>query len=933
MMHRMQHTLLFFCAFGALICTEAAESILTIDAASAAAPAIERKTQPSGTRVFAFSCAVDRYFTVKMPKSPGKNFSLSAWFNPDGIPNRIGKFSLLGEKEGRLRLSYTPAKRFEVEFKLANGKAEVIRSQPLPSDQWYHVTFVCLGDKRRARIYINGQIHHQSVLSDAPMPPDGEFCIGCADPKAAKPFWCNALANEIQLFDTALEPGEIKRRFERESVRYEESGKSPLAAAQTKPSGKFILLPPFADNAVSEQRKKELRTEIPKQMEQYLREISALQDRLNRALDGRNCVQKERIGKRGEIVRNLESFIRRNLAAGDVSGLLYAASGVQDLKRFVDYFRLEAECVAKFPWEPSGKHPGNNPKIFNVKEFGAKGDGISDDSAAFVKALDAMAALKGAPSILRIPAGTYFFNSFVPAPKKPAEKNGCHVRIHLENALIEGENPETTKFLFGRTAAGIYMERCRNVTVRNLMLQYRDTPFCQGTVLSVDLPNNTVTIRHDPGTLTPDDPSYRSNPRFQCCTAYTPDGNLVRTQFLVYNEKKADSLGDGKYRIHMDKRYSVRHVRPGLKFVIPNRRGECPSFPTGDSVLCTAENIHIRNSPAAAFQTWGGYWNSWVGCKLYPLPGRYLASNADFLIAGNGSYISGCSVRNPGDDCFNAFVGGKNIIDAEGTMARFPSMPGESGPGSMLTFISGATGQTLALAKIRSASAKNGETTAILEESLPDTIVSRKKGGLKKLSPVQEDLVSRALIRYDFRRDAVYDPRQWGIGTVASGNFFAHARAGINIQSSCSLVENNVFENIPMGVGIAVSCLLGVHEGPAPYSIAVRGNTVRDAWAGLRTFTFNQNMEPAHCAPIRGLLFENNRWNETGGLILKNISDTLFRGNEISGKNGKNSFGEVENSISIDRSSNVTFTDNRYLGKPLTAKDLSIKESEDISVK
>ncbi len=906
----------------------AAETLLNLKADTGTETRIERAANPAGKgKVFAFSCAVDRYASLKLPKSPGANYTLTAWFNPDGIPDRIGKFTLLGEHGGRLRLSYLPSKQFEVEFKLANGKREVIKTRALPSDRWYHVAFVCLGDKRRARIYVNGEIHHQSVIADAPAPPEGELFLGCADPAAARPFWCNGFADEIRLYDTVFESWDVKKIFQGEAARYT-LPKTPVPTGKAQAARPFVLLPPFADNAVSERKKQLLRKEIPVQLEQYLAAIRKYRAEIDAYLGARSCFQKERIGKRVEIVGNLAAFIRKNLDSGDLTGLCSAANGIRDMKRFVDYFQLEAECIAKFPWLPEGGLPGNNPKIFSVRDFGAKGDGVTDDSAAFVRALDAVKQCAGAPAVLRIPSGVYFFNSFVPAKGKPAEKGGCHVRIpKLENALIEGENPETTKFLFGRPqAAGIFMDACRNVTVRNLMLQYKKTPFCQGTVLEVNVPANTVTIQLDPGTLAPDDPVYKANPRFQCCTAYTPDGRLVRTQFLVYNEKKADSLGNGKYRIYMDRRYSVRHVRPGLKFVIPNRDGAYPCFPTGDSTLCTAENIYIRNSPAAAFQTWGGFWNSWTKCRLYPLPGLCLASNADFLISGNGTYLSRCSVKNPGDDCFNVFVGGKNVVEAEGTHARYPAMPGRSIPGNTLAFLSGETGQTLALATIKSQSRMGGDTVAVLEEALPDTIVSRKKGGLKKLSPVQEDLVSRALIRYEFRRDAVYDSRQWGIGSVASGNSFAHARAGINIQSACSLVENNTFENIPMGVGIAVSCLLGVHEGPAPYCITVRGNTVNDAWAGLRTFTFVQNMAPAQCAPIRALVFENNRWSNTGGLIVKNLSDSVFRGNTIAGGNGVNSFGEKMNRISVDRSANLLFSGNVCLGRPLTQNDLLLKE-------
>ena len=129
-----------------------------------------------------------------------------------------------------------------------------------------------------------------------------------------------------------------------------------------------------------------------------------------------------------------------------------------------------------------------------------------------------------------------------------------------------------------------------------------------------------------------------------------------------------------------------------------------------------------------------------------------------------------------------------------------------------------------------------------------------------------------------------------------------------------------------MGVGIAVSCLLGVHEGPAPYCITVRGNSVDDAWAGLRIFTFVQNMAPAQCAPIRALLFENNRWSNTGGLIIRNLSDSVFRRNTLSGPSGVNSFGEKGNVISVDRCELLTFIGNSYLGRPLSLNDLQRKE-------
>jgi hypothetical protein len=119
----------------------------------------------------------------------------------------------------------------------------------------------------------------------------------------------------------------------------------------------------------------------------------------------------------------------------------------------------------------------------------------------------------------------------------------------LENVIIEGENPETTKFLSSAASKtwGMNVVNCRNVSIRNLMLLYRQTPFCQGTVLETDIKTNSVIIRHDAGTLPPTDPCYRNA---GCASRrYTPrTARLVRKQFMTF-QGRLTSWGNGKYRV------------------------------------------------------------------------------------------------------------------------------------------------------------------------------------------------------------------------------------------------------------------------------------------------------------------------------------------------------------------------------------------------
>ena len=670
------------------------------------------------------------------------------------------------------------------------------------------------------------------------------------------------------------------------------------------------LLSAFAADAVPKARAEQWRAEIPESLKTCEYGLSAARKKLEAVFSGMECLQKERTLKRMEIAEGLPAFIRRNLARGDSDGLFYAENGMADLNVLLEYFDEELNAWRKFPRPVTANDPGNNPAIFNLKEFGAKGDGSSDETPALGKALAAIRARQGEPAILRIPAGTYLFRNPDPQAKTNVEIG------NLENVLIEGESPETTTFILGLYGKpGLCFRDSKNTTIRNLTLRTGEIPFAQGTILAVDVKNSTVTIRHDPETMRPDDRHFDENPYFQCCTAYHPNGTIVRTQFIAWNHGKVEDLGGGKFRLHMDPDHSLAYLRKGLKFVMPNRVYPAGCFNMTDTVFCNAEQIHVRSSFAAAFSTNVARWSSWSRCKVFPLPGMMLASNADVWMGLSGAYLSGFEATNPGDDCFNAYSPGYNIAMIDGNRASPGRIHGRQEPGSLRMFLSMRTGQYLALGEVRDCA---DPKYTVFADPLPPGIISEeqiRRNGKSGNSGGRADVP-----------DVTNDSRVTGVGTVIRNSRFANSRSGANMQTPCSLMENNVFENIAMGTAIRIGCL--THEGTPPYHMTIRNNVVKNSFAGILAQRFIANGQSALCAPIHGITIENNRIGDvTFNLWLQNVSDAVIRGNRFTGI-PLNAFHEQSDRILFERCRDIDLTGNSLNGGKLEKKDCEFSACE-----
>lgn len=671
-----------------------------------------------------------------------------------------------------------------------------------------------------------------------------------------------------------------------------------------------------------------IRTTAPATIEQARRDFAKMRALVPREFKGcADTMQCERILKRLEIAERLIGFTEGQLKKGDVSSIGMAELGLADLKRFTEYFVKEIWMWRKYPLNPAVK-----PEIFNVRDFGAVGDGKANDSQAFAKAIAAAKAQNGKPAVIEIPAGDYWLQDRIKCPDMPWDRNmAAHVVFDsLTNCVVRGVAPDKVNLILGTyDLAGTLSYRCENTTFANVNMYYAETPFCQGTVLDKDMSPEAgwAIIQHEPGTLLPTDEKFKTT-TIPVCSQFTAEGKQVLKPNLFY-ANRADDLGGGKFKVYFDTdqsafRNHAADVLIGGRLILPNRNDVIESNRARLSEYCNYENVWVRNSRCAAFSIAGGISMTGYKCRVFPLkPSFKLSTNADTFFNSRGSYLAHCSFRNQNDDGCNSHSRGRIIgaVKDDGrTIYQRPS-GGRTRSGDIVQVIRPLTGEFVAqvhVAKVDTVDWRGSKWEAVrLVEKLPEGIRSFDSLGLDELSPAEIQKVSLGRAKIANIPDFLYMPQAYGIGFIVYDNSIGDLRnVGVQIQCPNTLVEKNKIDTISSGVQI--SCLLCWIEGPVPYNVVLRDNDIADVGEGV-SMDYNWPGAPAFTTtPFRGIDIENNRFTGNIGrwLNLCNVSDSRIVGNRVEAKSG----------ILLRQCENVEISNNTLNGKPL--QEMRIKAVE-----
>ena len=676
-------------------------------------------------------------------------------------------------------------------------------------------------------------------------------------------------------------------------------GLSGLAAV----SG-FEPAPVYTPENFSKEYRDAIRKEIPAFLQKTEKSLKALNADFAKAPASE--IQKERFAKRMEIAEKLLTLMKKDAGSENPDAPLFLERERNDMNSFLAYFKQEIRLAKRMA--------AMKETVFDLSQFGAKGDGVANNYAAFEKIKQEIAKTRG-KVLVKVPKGIYYIHP---------GKDGTHVEIKgMSNVTFDGGNEAV--LLFGNSnpnCPGVKIINSENVTFRGLTLEYKGKLYAQGTIVSVDPATSSVVLKMEPDSPLP----YLK----QVTMAFDSNGKMVKAasdKFFHKVEKLAD--GTCKAQIGHALNGKLNGLKPGIVMVIPKRFNK-PALDITGGRFCTVENVTVLNSTGAAFTSANSVAPSFVNCTVKPRKGEFLSTNADALFIWRpmeiGAFAKNCDFRNMSDDCFNTLAPG--VALAEVRDGKLLPNNTNRDAGTNLLLVSPYTGEIKMQTTVtRKGVAKfrdgvTGELT--LKHPVPGNIITYANRNQDVATEKELSDHFRGVKKLRNEPDMFFEPNHCGLGTVLinyrAGN---NRNNGITIQGSNVLIENCELENT--GCGMNIGAMLNWKEGPAPYNITVRGAKFTECVLGVQCDYLSTQGKTLDIRSIREITVENS--------VFSKISAAALRINNVDGGVFKNLvFKDMNRAVMIDKSGNLNFSDCKFGDSELTLSDLKLERASEDSI-
>jgi hypothetical protein len=484
--------------------------------------------------------------------------------------------------------------------------------------------------------------------------------------------------------------------------------------------------------------------------------------------------------------------------------------------------------------------PAATPRRFDVRTFGAAGDGSKDDAPAIAQAIKAAAGSPGA--VVLFPRGRYLLTTTTRPMVKthygraPGIGDGIgmpttHVLVQDAQGLtLQGEDGAV---LVARDvdAAAVMLVNCRNVTVRSLTVDWDRLLFTQGTVTAYSETGNSIDFTIQQGYPEPTSPLFTNAVKWLSVrAAATPD--VVKTSAgamgqVFFASGDIRPAAGGTFRLSGAVRGQVRGIVAGDRIVYGARDnmggGAVWSYFSED---CLFEKVAVHGCPAVTF---GQFYNgklTFRDCVIEPPAGsgRLISSLADGFYckyARTGMVVENCRVTSNHDDGFTVHGQGTRVLAIDGprvTVERFEHFRA----GDELLAIDQGTGTPRGSAKLVDAMLVRWREQVALQLTLDAPIAGlvswERLGGVAALPPRLDQVTSP-----DRRPDLIADLAAIGSGFTIKGSTFEKHLSQSRVYAANGTIEDNTFDRAGKR-GIRVGMDLYLPEVYSGSKLVIRRN-------------------------------------------------------------------------------------------------------------